>query len=76
MVGTLATWDWPGIATHLGVGEAASLIMAGILVYGRHHRRHSKGFAHKFAHSYKLQLAVDFVIDLGIAILTIQVMHL
>lgn len=73
--GLQQAWDWAGIATHFFVGEAAALIMAGILIYGRHHARHS-GRLHRFAHSYKAQFGVDAMIDIVIAILTIQVMHL
>lgn len=69
-------WDWPGIFTHLGIEEAASILMAGILIYGRHHRRKNGTLVHRFAHSYRAQFVLDSILDVAIAIVTIQVMHL
>jgi hypothetical protein len=69
-------WDWGGIATHLTIEEFASLIMAALLIYGRHHRRRKGSLLHRFAHSYKAQFALDAVFDIVIAVTTIQVMHL
>lgn len=69
-------WDWPGILTHLGIEEAASILMAGILIYGRHHRRTNGSWAHRFAHSYRAQFVLDTLLDIAIAVVTIQVMHL
>jgi hypothetical protein len=69
-------WNWGGIATHLSIEEAASIIMAGLLIYGRHHRRKNGSWAHRFAHSYRAQFALDAVFDVVIAVMTIQVMHL
>jgi hypothetical protein len=74
--GLTQAWDWSGIGTHLGIEEAASLIMAGILLYGRHHLRRGKGWAHRFAHNYTAQFIVDLILDAMIAIMTIQIMHL
>lgn len=72
----LEPWDWGGIATHLGIEEAASAIMAALLIYGRHHRRRNGSWAHRFAHSYRAQFLLDAVFDVVIAVTTIQVMHL
>jgi len=69
-------WDWTGIFTHLGIEEAASVVMAAILIYGRHHLRRGRGLAHRFAHSYRAQFVVDTLLDVLIAVVTIQVLHL
>lgn len=74
--GLSAPWDWAGIATHLTIEELASAIMAGLIIYGRHHRRRNGSLLHRFAHSYRAQFAVDVMFDVLIAIMTIQVMHL
>jgi hypothetical protein len=74
--GLFTPWNWGGIGTHLGIEEAASLIMAGLLIYGRHHRRKNGSLLHRFAHSYKAQFILDAIFDIIIAVTTIQIMHL
>ena len=73
--GLLAPWDWGGIITHLSIEEVAALLMLGILGYGKYHCR-KQGLLHRFAHSFKAQFAVDFILDIVIAVTTIQIMHL
>lgn len=75
MHGLLRPWDWAGIITHLSIEEVSGAVVFGILWWGRNHAKH-KGWLHRFAHNFKLQFAVDMMIDFAIAVTTIQIMHL
>ena len=73
--GLSAPWNWGGIATHLSIEEVAALFVFCILRYGRYHARH-RGILHRFAHSLRAQFLLDLVLDILVAVTTIQIMHL